>query len=219
MSVSQSRSREAWLYLQNQTDPDVLSEFARIFRKEVAESTPKPVVHYISKQELAAVWDCNETLIHDYEVDELNRCLVEFQIDTIPRIRHFLSQTAHESGGGKWKKELSDGEYLEGRTDLGNVNPGDGPKYKGAGYIQLTGRANYSDFSRYIQDERVMEGVNYVAENYPFTSAGFWWYNNKMNELCDLDPTVEQVTRKVNGGYNGLDDRKKYYAKAVKYIS
>lgn len=75
------------------------------------------------------------------------------------------------------------------------------------------------DFATYIQDDRVMEGVDYVAEHYPFTSAGFWWYNNKMNQLCDTNPSVEQVTLKVNGGYNGLDDRKKYYARAVKYIS
>ena len=83
--------------------------------------------------------------------------------------------------------------------------------YKGAGYIQLSGRYNYQKFSDYIGDPRVMEGVDYVAEHYPFSSAGYWWQSNGMNELCDTNPTVEQVTLRVNGGYNGLDDRKHYY--------
>ena len=56
-----------------------------------------------------------------------------------------------------------------------------------------------------------MEGVDYVAKTYPFTSAGYWWVSNKMNELCDTNPTVEQVTLRVNGGYNGLTDREHYY--------
>jgi putative chitinase len=97
---------------------------------------------------------------------------------------------------------------------LGNVNPGDGPKYRGAGVIQLTGRANYQDFSKAIADPKVMDGVAYVASKYPFTSAGFWWSNNNMNALCDRGASVEEVTLRVNGGYNGLDDRKSYFDKA-----
>jgi putative chitinase len=113
---------------------------------------------------------------------------------------------------------LDDGSYLEGRTDLGNVHPGDGPRYKGAGVIQLTGRANYQAFSEAIGDPRVMEGVDYVASTYPFTSAGFWWHNNNMNSLCDRGASVEEITLRVNGGYNGLDDRKYYYDAACKCI-
>jgi predicted chitinase len=56
-----------------------------------------------------------------------------------------------------------------------------------------------------------MQGVSYVAEHYPFTSGGFWWYSNNMNALCDRNPTVAQVTLRVNGGYNGLSDREYYY--------
>jgi len=209
---------EAWNYLQDNVEEDVINEFGRIYRTEPAQNTPKPAVHLVTKQQLAGIWNCAESLIQDYEVDELNRCLEEFSIDTLPRIRHFLSQTAHESGGGKWKKELSDGWYLEGRQDLGNTEPGDGPKYKGAGYIQLTGRYNYQKFSDFIKDPKVMDGVDYVAENYPFSSAGYWWLSNKMNELCDTNPTVEQVTLRVNGGYNGLDDRKYYYERCLTYI-
>jgi putative chitinase len=82
----------------------------------------------------------------------------------------------------------------------------------------MTGRANYQDFANYIHDPRVMEGVDYVAGHYPFSSAGFWWMNNGMNELCDTNPTVAQVTRRVNGGYNGLSDREMYYDRTLKVI-
>ena len=111
-------------------------------------------------------------------------------------------------------EELADGSDYEGWADLGNVEDGDGCKFKGAGVIQLTGRANYQAFSDAIADLKVMSGVDYVAATYPFTSAGFWWQNNEMNALCDRNPTVEEVTFKVNGGYNGLEDRQAYFDKA-----
>jgi len=82
----------------------------------------------------------------------------------------------------------------------------------------LTGRANYQSFANFIKDPKVMDGVDYVAEKYPFTSGGFWWMNNKMNELCDKNPTIEEVTRRVNGGLNGLTDRKKYYNRCLEVI-
>jgi putative chitinase len=113
---------------------------------------------------------------------------------------------------------LASGDAYEGRSDLGNTHSGDGPRYKGAGYIQLTGRANYQAFANYIKDPEVMDGVAYVSSRYPFTSAGFWWMNNQMNALCDKNPTVEQVTLIVNGGYNGLDDRKMYYKRCCNVI-
>lgn len=153
------------------------------------------------------------------QLKDLNNCLNRFQINTPVRIRHFLSQTAHESGGLRWLKELASGSDYEYRTDLGNVHPGDGPKYKGAGVIQLTGRCNYQSFSDFIRDPKVMDGVDYVSITYPFSSAGFWWHNNEMNALCDRGASVEQVTRRVNGGTNGLADRQAYYHKACQMIS
>lgn len=186
-----------------------------IFPKKVISTEIKK---YVSKSQLATLWKCEENLIKDTEIDELNKCLETFNITTPSRIRHFLSQISHESGGGRYSKEIASGNAYEGRRDLGNTQPGDGKKYKGAGYIQLTGRANYQEFANFIKDPRVMEGVDYVAEKYPFTSAGFWWMNNKMNNLCDLNPSVEEVTRRVNGGLNGLIDRKNYYNICTKII-
>lgn len=197
--------KQAWNWLQQQLTTDQLEEFAKQYRNKRASYV------YVTKRQLAEVWGCSVTVIEDNEILELNKCLETFEITTPSRIRHFLSQTAHESGGGRWKREISDGWYLEGRTDIGNTQPGDGPKYKGAGYIQLSGRYNYKKLSDYLNDPRVMEGVDYVAKTYPFTSAGYWWVSNGMNKLCDTNPTVEQVTLRVNGGYNGLDDRKHYY--------
>ena len=178
----------------------------------------KPAASHISKEQLAYVWGCAESLIKDYEIDEMNKCLDMYEITTVPRIRHFLSQTAHESGGGRYKKELASGEAYNGRADLGNTSPGDGPLYKGAGYIQLTGKYNYSRLSEYLSDPRVMEGVDYVAENLPFTSAGYWWMDNRMNDLIDGGADVYAVTQRVNGGQNGIDDRIYYYNRCLEVI-
>ena len=186
--------------------------------RQEAEKSSNTTTEYVTKDDLAYIWNCDKSLIKDWEISELNQCLKKFNITTPSRIEHFLAQTAHESGGGKYVKELASGADYEGREDLGNTQPGDGPKYKGAGYIQLTGRANYQAFANYIKDPRVMEGVDYVSQHYPFSSAGFWWMNNGMNQLCDSNPTVAQVTKRVNGGYNGLEDREMYYKRAVKVI-
>lgn len=152
------------------------------------------------------------------QLSDLNSCLFQFNIDTPQRLRHFMSQIAHESGGLVWLKELASGEAYEYRRDLGNNQPGDGKRYKGGGCLQLTGRANYQALCNYLKDPRVMEGCSYVAAVLPFTSAGYWWKKNKMNALCDLGATVEQVTKRVNGGLNGLSDRKFYYAIALRVI-
>lgn len=188
---------------------------------EKPSNVAKPITkvpEYINKDDLAYIWNCSASLIKEHEIDEMNACLAQFNINTPSRICHFLSQTAHESGGGRYMKELASGEAYEYRSDLGNTEPGDGPRFKGAGYIQLTGRANYQDFCDYMKDPRIMKGVDYVSVTYPFTSAGFWWHNNRMNELVDGGAGVEDVTRRVNGGYNGLEDRKYYYNRCLQVV-
>ena len=204
--------KDLYRYLDlNSKSPEI--SWIKMYRNAPAKGS----VH-ITKQQLAAVWQCNESLIADPEIDEMNKCLDMYEITTAPRIRHFLSQTAHESGGGRYKKELASGEAYNNRSDLQN-GPTDGPKYKGAGYIQLTGKYNYSRLAEYLNDPRVMEGVDYVAENLPFTSAGYWWMDNKMNELIDSGADVLAVTRRVNGGTNGLADRQHYYEICLKEIN
>ena len=195
----------------NEADPSLLTQtstWVERWRQDVP--TPRDKT-YVSHSQLAQVWGCAMSLIQPVEVAELNKCLERFDIITPQRIRHFLSQTAHESGGGRYKKELASGWDYEGRSDLGNTEPGDGPRFKGAGYIQLTGRYNYAAFADFIGDPAVMEGVDYVANTYPFTSAGFWWQSNFMNSFCDSGASVRDVTIRVNGGLNGLSDREHYY--------
>ncbi|MDX8046532.1 LysM peptidoglycan-binding domain-containing protein, partial [Gracilibacillus sp. S3-1-1] len=149
-------------------------------------------------------------------LEDLNSCLERYDITTKSRLYHFISQCSHESGAGTWTTEIASGQAYEYREDLGNIYSGDGPKYKGAGYIQLTGRYNYTQFANAIGDQKVVnQGVDYVAANYPWTSAGFWWDSNNMNALCDTNPTVRQVTIRVNGGTNGLADREMYYNRCI----
>ena len=150
--------------------------------------------------------------VTDALIADLNRALMEFDITTPERIWHFISQSAHESGLGRWTVELASGEAYEWRSDLGNTQAGDGPTFRGAGYIQLTGRYNYQLFADFMGDPRIMEGAQYVAESYPWTSAGFWWHNNNMNALVDSGATVRDITLRVNGGTRGLAEREEFYA-------
>lgn len=150
------------------------------------------------------------------QLDDLNSCLHRFDITTPARINHFLAQVHVESGGLKWMKELADGRAYEFRKDLGNKYPGDGPKYRGSGVIQLTGRHNYTLFGQYVEDpEVVRQGCNYVSQKYPFTSAGWFWMRNGLNKLVDSGATVKQVTRRVNGGFNHLHEREVAYFRSV----
>ena len=207
---------DAWEYLQKNVSEEVLEEFARRYRNQA----PSQGGALPTKKQLAYIWDCQESLIKDQEIKELHKCLTTFGITTKPRIRHFLAQCSHESNGGRWMKELASGWDYEGRKDLGNTQNGDGPRFKGAGFIQVTGRYNYQQFANYIKDPKVMNGVNYVAENYPFTISGFWWMTNKMNEFCDSGATCRQVSARVNGRdpANGLADREKYYKRCCEVI-
>lgn len=150
---------------------------------------------------------------------DLNNCLQRFAINSKPRMTHFLSQVAHESGGLMYTKELASGAAYEGRQDLGNCKPGDGCLFRGCGFIQVTGRYWHTEFSKYIGDPKIISlGTAYTSEKYPASISGFWWMRNKMNGLCDRNPTIEEVTRRVNGGLAGIDSRKHYYALACKFI-
>lgn len=195
--------KDAWEWLQQQLDEQELEGFAQRFRT----APPPPAT-----PDLVTAAQCLEVFGRDVtpaQLADLNACLKRFEIDTPARIAHFMAQIAHESGGLRWLEEIADGSAYEGRFDLGNTQPGDGKRFKGAGVIQLTGRANYEAFSEFIGDPQVMEGCAYVASHYPFTSAGFWWHNNHINEEVDGGASCRRISRLVNGRdpANGLDDR------------
>jgi len=137
----------------------------------------------------------------------------KFNITTNLRLAHFLSQCAHESGEFKWVVEFASGKAYEGRKDLGNTQPGDGVRFKGRGYIQLTGRANYQKFSKFCGEDCVAN-PDLVANKYPMMSAAYFFDSNKLWAICDKGATendVKAVTKRVNGGYNGLEDRQNHF--------
>ena len=149
---------------------------------------------------------------------DLNNCLQRFQINTPIRARHFLAQIAHESNGLQLLQEQDDGDYLEWNIGLGNVQKGDGRKFKGAGAIQLTGRYNYQELCNFMKDPKIMDGCEYVANTYPITSAGLFWDRKLINSAIEQGADVKAVTQIVNGGQIGIDDRIKYYNRACKAI-
>ena len=137
----------------------------------------------------------------------------KFNITTPLRLAHFLAQCAHESGNFKFITEFASGSAYEGRKDLGNTQPGDGVRFKGRGFIQLTGRANYSKFSTFCNEDCVAN-PELVATKYPMMSAAYFFNNNGLWAVCDKgddDATVTAVTKRVNGGTNGLADRLKHF--------
>ncbi|WP_416463178.1 glycoside hydrolase family 19 protein [Sphingomonas sp. VDB2] len=123
------------------------------------------------------------------------------------RLAHFLAQVGHESGSFKYMEEIASGSAYEGRTNLGNIQPGDGIRFKGRGPIQITGRANYRFFGRQIgiDLERRPEIAAYPSIGMHLACA--YWSNRNLNGLADKD-LLEEITRKINGGLNGLADRK-----------
>jgi len=204
----------AWNWLQEQQSDKVLAEFAEIYRA----APPDPEApRLITAEQCEAIF---LRPITAEQLTDLNSCLARFSINTPARMRHFLAQIGHESGGLRWLKEIADGTDYEGRSDLGNTNPGDGPRFKGAGAIQLTGRANYEDLAAFIHDPRVMDGCDYVSVRYPFTSAGFWWHNNRINSLVDAGASCRAISARVNGRdpANGLADREAYFERALQAI-
>lgn len=134
-------------------------------------------------------------------------------LSTPLRLAHFLAQCAHESAGLATTVEYASGAAYEGRKDLGNIQPGDGVRFKGRGLIQLTGRANYA---------KACEALNMPLTLYPERAAEFpaaaltaawFWKTHGLNKFADADD-VERVTQRINGGLNGLASRKAYLAKA-----
>jgi len=131
------------------------------------------------------------------------------QISTPLRRAHFLAQLGHESGSLRYTAELASGAAYEGRTDLGNSQPGDGPRFKGRGLIQITGRTNYTNYG----NDR---GQDYITGRHPdllatdphvaADCAGWFWATRHLNELADDDDLLT-ITKRINGGINGLADR------------
>jgi putative chitinase len=128
-----------------------------------------------------------------------------------------VAQAAHESGGFKYTEELGKPDYFlkyDGRKDLGNIQPGDGPRFKGRGFLQTTGRINYQQF----KDEFGIDVINkpelLASADNAAKSALFWFKKNskKVQNLTKGDwSNTKAVTKAVNGGDNGLEEREHYF--------
>jgi predicted chitinase len=119
----------------------------------------------------------------------------------------FMGQTAHESDNFKTTKEYSSGEQYEGRKDLGNIYRGDGVKYKGRGFIQLTGRYNYTQASKDLGIDLVKHPE--LAERPDVAAKVTWWYwKNRVRPNVSSFSDVKQVTKQINPAMRGLEKRK-----------
>ena len=118
----------------------------------------------------------------------------------------FLAQMAHESGNFRYDEEIHDGSNYEGRSDLGNTQPGDGKRYKGRGYIQLTGRANYRHYGDKLGFD--LEGSPELAKRPDIAAAvAVSYWDERVNREAARSGDVLTVTKNINGGTNGLQDR------------
>ncbi len=190
---------------------------------------------YVTKEQLQKLFV--NTTVTDEMITDLNDTLIAYDITTTDRIAYFLGQCTKESGQGKWTGELYDGDPVvyftnkyENRKDLGNNQPGDGYRFRGVGYIQVTGRDNYQAFANTFKDkvikEKIMtEGADYVKKHYAWRASGFWWHDNGMNAIVDRGTTVKEITSKVN--YNlkyqkdydqQIKDRTKYTNQAFEIL-
>ncbi len=144
---------------------------------------------------------------------DLGQAMHEQGITTRTRASMFVAQVCHESAEFRFREEIASGAAYEGRRDLGNTRPGDGRRFKGRTYIQITGRTNYAAVSKAL-------GVNFLAHprslampRYAALGAAWWWTTHGCNRIADTGDFVA-VTRRINGGTNGLAGRQRYYRRA-----
>jgi putative chitinase len=147
----------------------------------------------------------------------LNAAMAAADISTTRRRAAFLAQLAHESGELRFWEELADGKAYEGRQSLGNTQPGDGPRYKGRGPIQLTGRANYRAAGQALGIDLEKSPERARDVDVGFRVAAWFWSSRGLNPLADAGD-FREITRRINGGYNGLPQREAYYARALQVL-
>ncbi|ADO74485.1 LysM peptidoglycan-binding domain-containing protein [Stigmatella aurantiaca] len=148
----------------------------------------------------------------------LNRAMAEAKINTPKRQAAFLAQLAHESGEFRYMEEIASGAAYEGRKDLGNTQPGDGVRFKGRGPIQLTGRSNYRAAGKALGIDLENNPKRAADPDVGFRTAAWFWNSRNLNTYADAG-NFREVTRRINGGYNGLASREAYYQRALNVLS
>ena len=158
----------------------------------------------------------------------LTAAITEFAIEQPPRTAAFVAQLAHESGQFRFMEELWGPTAAQRRyeppgklaTDLGNTQTGDGKRFKGRGPIQITGRANYRRFGDLLGVDLIADPPRAALPEVAFRVAGLYWSRKGLNELADqvTPEAFRQITKRINGGFNGLADRERFYETAKKVL-
>lgn len=171
----------------------------------------------VTKDQLAKIFPSTNLLRLEQLLGPLNDAMDAYDISTPLQKAAFLAQVGHESGAFRYTREIwgptPAQERYEGRKDLGNTQPGDGKRYMGRGFIQVTGRANYKACGDalgldLIAEPELLERIDLAA-----LSAGWFWGKRAIN-IPAARGDFERVTRLVNGGLNGYADRLAIYERA-----
>lgn len=147
---------------------------------------------------------------------QLEPTMLAYGINTPLRQSHFLAQIGHESGSLRYCEEIASGRKYERRAALGNTRPGDGPRFKGRGLIQLTGRANYKAYGEAKRRDFLTGDHPRLIATDPQLAvdvACWFWRKKGLNTLADHDD-VEEITRRINGALNGFEERKAYLSRS-----
>lgn len=154
-------------------------------------------------------------------VPALNTAMGKYGIVTRLRIAAFIAQVGHESGQLRYVREIwgptAQQAGYEGRADLGNTVTGDGSKYRGRGLLQITGRANYAACGEALGLDLVNQPTLLEQPQHAAMSAAWFWSTRGLNTPADQGEFVK-ITRRINGGLNGLADRQALYEKALKVL-
>lgn len=148
----------------------------------------------------------------------LNQVFEKYSVNTPLRICHYLAQVLHETGAFVYKEEIWGNTKAqlgyETRADLGNTPQvdGDGKRYKGRGDLQITGRTNYKAISKALGVDFLLKPELLITEPYCSLCGGWFWDKNGLNLFADRD-NLNAITKRVNGGSNGIEDRRKWLLK------
>jgi putative chitinase len=178
----------------------------------------------LTGQQLQSIMPSIPTARREALLPFLQAAMAEFAIETPARVAAFVAQLAHESGQFLFMEEIWGPTQAQRRYEpvstlaatLGNTELGDGKRFKGRGPIQITGRANYRRFGDLLGLDLVSDPARAAHPELAFRIAGLFWSKKGLSELADraTDEAFREITRRINGGFNGLDDRRKFYAVA-----
>lgn len=183
-------------------------------------STPPPVLP-VNIATFKALFPCCRSSWAEAFLPYFNAACLEHDITTGRRLAAFAAQLGHESIDlTAWEEKASGAAYDTGRLAerLGNTPEadGDGQRYKGRGPMQLTGQANYEAAGKALGVDLVAQPERAAHRDMGFRIAGWYWGTRKLNSLADQGPShFDQITKLINGGLNGADDRRQRYARAL----